>query len=44
VLAVKDKGKSHIGGADNDNNARLLKEGTMNILQPKIDSVILNCS
>jgi D-xylose transport system substrate-binding protein len=37
VLSVVDKGKfAYIGGSPTDNNASLLKEGTMNILNPKI--------
>jgi D-xylose transport system substrate-binding protein len=39
VLDVVSAGKfAYIGGAPTDNNSFLLKEGAMNILQPKIDS------
>jgi len=39
VLSVTPKGKfAYIGGSPTDNNASLLKEGTMNILAPYISS------
>jgi D-xylose transport system substrate-binding protein len=39
VLNVVSKGKfAYIGGAPTDNNSKLLKEGTMKILDPKIKS------
>lgn len=43
VLSVVGKGNfAYIGGSPTDNNAYLLKEGTMNILQPKIQSGEIN--
>lgn len=39
VVAVAPKGDyAYVGGAETDNNATLLKNGTMQILQPKVDS------
>ncbi|MEI6897013.1 MAG: D-xylose ABC transporter substrate-binding protein [Psychromonas sp.] len=39
MLAVKPTGNYFLmGGAPTDNNARLFRQGQMNILQPKIDS------
>jgi len=39
ILDVRGYGKfAYIGGAPTDNNSALLKEGTMNILDPKIKS------
>lgn len=39
VLGVVDKGKfAYIGGSEKDNNAFLLKEGTMRLLEPRIQS------
>ncbi|MFA6514457.1 MAG: substrate-binding domain-containing protein [Patescibacteria group bacterium] len=43
VLSVVDKGNfAYIGGSPTDNNASLLKEGTMNILKPKIENGDIN--
>jgi len=43
ILAVKNKGNfAYIGGSPTDNNASLLKEGTMNVLTPKIASGEIN--
>jgi D-xylose transport system substrate-binding protein len=39
VLAVKDKGNfAYIGGAPTDNNALLVQQGSMSVLDPKIKS------
>ena len=39
ILSLVSKGKiAYIGGSPSDNNSTLLKEGAMNILQPKIKS------
>ncbi len=39
VLAVRDKGNfAYIGGAPTDNNAFLVKQGSMSVLDPKIKS------
>jgi len=43
ILAVKDKGNfAYIGGSPTDNNASLLKRGTMNVLSPKTTSGEIN--
>lgn len=39
ILSVIDKGDfAYIGGSQNDNNAFLVKNGTLNVIQPKIDN------
>lgn len=39
ILSVIDKGDfAYIGGSQNDNNAFLVKSGTFNVIQPKINS------
>ncbi len=39
ILSVVDKGDfAYIGGSPNDNNAFLVKQGTFNVLRPKIDN------
>lgn len=43
VLAKVNRGNfAYLGGSPTDNNASLLKEGTMNIISPKIDSGEIN--
>ncbi|MBM7542858.1 sugar ABC transporter substrate-binding protein [Amphibacillus cookii] len=43
ILEEVDEGDfAYVGGADNDNNAHLFKEGAMNVLQPYIDSGDIN--
>jgi D-xylose transport system substrate-binding protein len=43
IVSLVNKGNfAYIGGASSDNNSILLKEGTMNILNPKISSGDIN--
>lgn len=43
IISLVGRGNyAYIGGSPTDNNSILLKEGTMNILQPKIDNSDIN--